>query len=116
MSQCVNPLFHKHVTISKMSVVDIPQQLINITVHAPEGLWLLPSFSVASSLTSTVTPVIPTSHSSKQGVQPLRLHSSINHSIGLLFNIPTSSQGRKSKMKTPFRNTSLPQNSSVKNL
>lgn len=63
-----------------------------------------------------LTPVISTSHSSKQGVQPLPLHSLINHSMGLLFNIPTSSQGRKSQVQTPFRNISLPQDSFAENL
>lgn len=63
-----------------------------------------------------LTPVISTSHSSKQEVQPLPLHSVINRSVGLLFNIPTSSQGRQSQVQTPFRNTSLPQNSFAENL
>lgn len=88
-----------HYVISKMSMVDVIPQLINIIVHGPQGLWLPPLFfSMASSLDFLqLLQLISASHSSKQGVQPLLLDPLTNYSRDRLFNIPSSSQGRKSQ-------------------
>lgn len=50
MSHCITQMFQKHVAISEMSGVGVILQLVNIIVHAPRELWLLPLFSMASSL------------------------------------------------------------------
>lgn len=50
MFHCINQLFRRHFAISKMSVVDVIQKLVSITVMPREGSRCCLFFSMASSL------------------------------------------------------------------